>query len=75
MEPRIYIVTVKLPKEPLHDPKAKVTGACRLSAVCTDWTGAHHSFIVLGASAGGVQADWEARGYRVTRVEQAVWRS
>lgn len=40
------IVTIKLPKNPNHNPHAKVTGPCPVSSVCTDSTGEHHSVIV-----------------------------
>jgi hypothetical protein len=40
------IVTIKLPKNPHHDPHNKVTAPCEVSDVCTDSTGEHHSVLV-----------------------------
>lgn len=68
----IFIVTVKEAKNPDHDPKNKLGGPCPHSAHCTDRTGAHHSFLVLGAHADDVRRQWEAL-YHVTRVEKARW--
>lgn len=54
------IVTVKLPRNPEHDPSNKKTGKCPLftekyqgielqgSFVCTDVTGSYHSYIEHG---------------------------
>jgi hypothetical protein len=41
----VYIVTVKLPRNPTHDPAHKKTGECQFSPHCTDLTGQHHSFV------------------------------
>lgn len=41
----IYIITVKLPKNPEHDPRNKQTDICQFSPVCSDSTGEHHSFL------------------------------
>jgi hypothetical protein len=70
-----YIVTVKLDKNPEHDPGDKKTAPCPASqdCVCTDSTGEHHSFIALGDDTPQVQARWAANGYHVTRVETATW--
>jgi hypothetical protein len=70
-----YIVTVKLAKNPEHDPSDKKTAACPASdgCGCTDSTGEHHSFIALGGDITEVQATWTANGYHVTRVETATW--
>lgn len=44
-----YVVTVRLPRNPAHDPRNKVTGDCPVNgAICTDVTGEHHSFVVEG---------------------------
>lgn len=42
-----FIVTVKLPKNPKHDPRNKVTGICPAtdSTWCTDSTGEHHTML------------------------------
>jgi len=48
------IVTVRLPRNPKHNPHHKQTGVCPLSMVvkgvtqCTDITGEHHSYIEEG---------------------------
>jgi hypothetical protein len=65
-----YIVTVKLPKNPEHDPRNKKTGECDFSAECTDVTGEHHSFIAYGVSA--TQVIGHLGGYHITRIEK-VW--
>lgn len=41
-----YIVTVKLPRNPDHNPRDKKTGRCPVSPECTDSTGEHHSHLV-----------------------------
>jgi len=67
-----YIVTVKLPKHPLHNPKDKKFGACPIhGSSCTDVTGAHHSMLVRNSSSSieQVQAEFEGRGIHVTRIE------
>lgn len=61
-----YLVTVKLPKNPAHNPRAKVTGQCPFSDECTDVTGEHHSFLT---GADGLAALRE-EGTHVTRVER-----
>ena len=48
------VVTVKLPRNPRHDPRNKKIGRCPLSLLlgrelwCTDVTGSHHSYIEEG---------------------------
>jgi hypothetical protein len=68
----LYIVTVKYTQAPKHDPKNKKTGSCQVSDVCDDYTGAHHSFLAQGDTAGEVRAAFEAR-WHVTRVESATF--
>lgn len=42
----MFIITVKMPKNPDHDPKNKVTGKCPVGlGICTDSTGEHHSYL------------------------------
>ena len=50
MSDKLYIVTVKLLKDPNHDPHNKVEGICPIDmdAWCTDVTGEHHTTTVLG---------------------------
>ena len=69
-----YVVTVKIRRQPNHDPHNEVTGPCPVGniGVCTDATGEHHSFMQRGVgdeSAADVKARLEAVGYHVTRVE------
>jgi hypothetical protein len=63
----MYIVTVKFPRDPDHDPKNKQTGACPVSEHCTDVTGQHHSFLAV------TKADLElakATYEHITRIER-----
>ncbi len=43
----MWLVTVKLPRNRLHDPRNKKEGECPVNTdyACTDITGAHHSVI------------------------------
>jgi hypothetical protein len=41
-----YIVTIKLPRNPEHNPRDKKIGACPMASTCTDATGEHHSGLV-----------------------------
>ena len=66
-----FIVTVKLPKNPEHDPHNKKTGTCKFSDLCTDVTGEHHSFLYEGDSVEWVRRHWTSKGTHVTRVEEA----
>lgn len=43
----MWIITVKMSRNPDHDPRSKKTGACPVSEHCTDVTGEHHSFLVI----------------------------
>lgn len=65
-----YLVTVKLPKNPAHDPRNKVIGDCPVNgSPCTDVTGEHHTILVeseLGIV--GVREAW-AETFHVTRVK------
>ena len=69
--PQLWIVTVKIAPLPHHDPHNKVTRPCAIAPICTDQTGAHHSFPVLARSA--EEARREAIVYmnfqHITRVE------
>lgn len=69
----VFIVTVKRPKTPGHDPQAKKTGPCPFSPECDDVTGQHHTFLARGRDAAQVRAYWESQGEHVTRVERHVW--
>lgn len=67
-----HIVTVKLPKNPAHDPTNKVKGECpAFGGYCTDVTGAHHSTIVRdGLSARAIRIEFQLKGFHVTRIER-----
>lgn len=63
----MYVVTVKLPRDPNHDPRNKKTGKCPVSEHCTDVTGQHHSFVVVGDA----DLEWAKETYEhITRVER-----
>lgn len=57
----LFIVTVKLPRNPEHNPREKKTRPCpvQLGATCTDATGEHHSYLVIAALRESVQGDAE----------------
>lgn len=61
------LVTVKLPKNPEHDPRNKKTGLCPVSPTCTDVTGEHHT--VVARSAAEVEELREKFGH-ITRIER-----
>lgn len=67
-----FIVTVKDPKNPDHDPQNKKTGACKWSTVCTDVTGEHHSFLADAESAQKILDQYKRNGIHVTRVEAVI---
>lgn len=69
----LYIVTVRLAKNPAHDPRNKVTATCPMGKKrCTDQTGEHHSFLVDSlVSLEEVREHFEAT-YHVTRVEESM---
>lgn len=66
-----YLVTVKMAKNPAHNPKDKKVGRCPAGeGTCTDYTGEHHTFIVRSVK--GVEevlAECRERYGHVTRVE------
>lgn len=69
---KLYVVTIKVHKNPVHDPRHKVTSTCSTSSECTDATGEHHSYVTTGPSAVAVyQSALEAWGH-VTRVEEVM---
>jgi hypothetical protein len=67
-----FLVTIKLPKNPEHNPREKKTGPCPVNGKpCTDVTGEHHTFLVeteTEMSAEFVRGLYEPN-YHVTRVE------
>lgn len=68
----LFIVTVKLPRNPDHNPRSKVTGPCPVDprVQCTDVTGEYHSYLTLAdgepAAREGVRRQY---GWHVTRIE------
>lgn len=73
-----YLVTVKLPKNPEHDPRNKRVAACPANkgpgraAVCTDHTGEHHTILVRSTRSSEAVALWAREHYgHVTRIEFA----
>jgi hypothetical protein len=65
-----YIITVKLDKNPNHNPNQKIPGICPLGGYCTDVTGAHHSQVAKFPSVGEARTFYESLGYHVTRIEK-----
>jgi len=69
------IVTVKLPKNPKHNPRNKVSGECPLSKqlgvsiYCTDTTGEHHSYIEEGKTIQEIEDKAKRMFGHVTRIE------
>jgi len=63
-----WIVTVRLPKNPEHDPTNKKMGKCPFSEHCTDVTGEHHSFLTSGYTEEEVRELFKV--YHITRVEK-----
>ncbi len=65
----MYIVTIKLARNPDHDPNNKVTGPCPANPLteCSDVTGEHHSVPVM--SDDQVQELIDV-GLHITRVEK-----
>jgi hypothetical protein len=68
IELHTWVVTVKLDKNPEHDPQNKKTGKCPFSAHCTDVTGQHHSYLTSGYTEEEVRALWQQ--YHITRIER-----
>lgn len=66
----LYLVTVKVPKSPGHDPRNKVTGTCPVTEEeCTDVTGEHHTLIVHAPTVQDADDFSRARYGHVTRIE------
>lgn len=69
------IVTVKIKRNPRHDPKSKHIGPCPIngvvfkSGICTDMTGSHHSYIAKGKDLEEITYYAERKFDHVTRIE------
>lgn len=69
----MFMVTVKLPKRPDHDPQNKRTGECPASPgkLCSDVTGEHHTVLWEGDSMAEAHRWWtNAEHQHVTRIEE-----
>lgn len=66
-----YLVTVKLPKNPEHNPRNKITGPCPVNGEpCSDVTGEHHTILMRSPRDIRAVAEMAAELYgHVTRVE------
>lgn len=66
------IITVKLKRNPQHDPHNKQSGKCPLkeNMLCTDITGSHHTYIEEGETRAEIM--WKAKHKygHVTRIEE-----
>lgn len=63
-----FLVTVKLPRKPEHDPFNKQTGECPVSGrFCSDITGQHHTVLI---EAIGSREAAEQVGHHITRIEE-----
>lgn len=69
----LYAVTVRLKKNPSHDPKNKKTGPCPVPPhlICDDVTGEHHTLLTEGISAEFIRSLY-SNEYHVTRVEEVI---
>ena len=68
---KLFLVTVKLPKNPAHNPRDKRTGPCpvNVTEVCTDTTGEHHTIVVHGSDVEDVSTFVRERFAHITRLE------
>lgn len=66
-----FLVTVRLGKNPDHNPRDKKTGPCPVNGKpCTDVTGEHHTFLADLAATGADDVRLIYEGiHHVTRVE------
>lgn len=71
----IGVVTVKLPRNPKHDPRNKKSGICPISLIiergtwCTDTTGSHHSYVEKGANRKEIENKARSKFKHITRIE------
>lgn len=65
-----YMITVKLPRNPLHDPRKKVQGFCPVNGMrCTNVTGEHHTLLVVSPyDIDKIMFIWQQK-HHVTRIE------
>lgn len=68
---KLYLITVRLPKNPDHDPRNKVVGECPLSSgECTDVTGEHHTMLLGSGETASEIHERLTKQFHVTRVEE-----
>ena len=64
------IVTIKIKRNPNHDPRNKKTGKCPIqNCICTDITGSHHSYIETGENKSDIYWKAKLKHGHVTRIE------
>lgn len=65
------IVTIKLPRNPKHNPRNKKSGWCPINPQkhCTDITGSHHSYIQEGLNMEDIRNKARAKYDHITRIE------
>lgn len=68
----VFLVTIKLPRNPKHNPQNKIVGRCPFSDECTDSTGEHHTGIVSASEQAVVEMMYgpEGMGHHITRIEK-----
>lgn len=74
----ILIVTVKLPRKKIHNPRDKKFGTCRCrdeNTICSDRTGEHHSFIMIGDTYEEIERRAKEKYRHLTRIEHPHWNS
>ncbi len=71
----MYVVTVKLNRNIKHDPHNKIESDCPYSEWCTDSTGNHHSFIMIGYETSDIERQMKQRHptIHITRIEKAKY--
>jgi hypothetical protein len=68
----IYLVTVKLPRNPNHDPRNKKTGPCPVfGGTCTDVTGEHHTGALVADTLEDAQKILDGN-LHITRIEEVT---
>lgn len=68
-----YAVTVKIPKNPEHDPRNKREGWCPVDGgFCSDVTGEHHTLLVEAPNPSLARAALSQDIEHITRIELVV---
>lgn len=73
MGKHIYIVTVKVKRNYKHDSQNKIENNCPYSDWCTDSTGSHHTFLMLGLETPDIRRQMKEKypNIHITRIEKA----